>query len=252
LRKESPTEARHLERFTPEERRAAFACPLFRDHSRQETEALLEMAEIIDFRRRERLFHQGEPVRGLFLLLAGRVKLAQLGPQGGEVIIRVVAPGEIFAAVAALERAGDLPVGAQALTDGRAVVWWRPGAQEIVRRDPRLSAALMLEISSRAQEFQSRLREVATERVPLRLAHTLLRLAEQAGEPHPDGGRLIDFPLTRQDLASMVGTTLYTTSRVLNEWSEKGLLELGRSRIVVIDPAGLEETAAAETPGGAE
>ena len=86
-------------------------------------------------------------------------------------------------------------------------------------------------VAGRAQEFQSRLREVATERVPQRLAHMLLRLARQAGRPVANG-TLIDFPLTRQDLAEMIGTTLYTVSRLLTEWSERGIVEIGRGQAV--------------------
>jgi CRP-like cAMP-binding protein len=46
----------------------------------------------------------------------------------------------------------------------------------------------------------------------------------------------IDFPISRQDIAEMTGTTLYTASRVLSSWDERGLVESGRQRIIIRDP----------------
>lgn len=226
----------------PAERHLARSSSLFRDLADSQVEAILERAELRVYEPRDVLCRQGDEVPGLCLVVGGRVKLSQLGADGGEVIIRFVGPGEIFAAVAALDRAMHLPVTAVALSRVRIAFWPRPVIQQIFRAYPALSSSLMEAIAGRAQEFQSRLREVATERVPQRLAHMLLRLARQAGRP-VEGGTLIDFPLTRQDLAEMIGTTLYTVSRLLTAWSERGIVELGRGRVVVCSEAGLEEMA---------
>jgi len=189
-------------------------------------------AEERNFRRGEALFHQGEPLSGLFILLAGRVKLSQVGSGGHETIMRLVAPGGIFAAVAAFAHARSFPVSALAMTDVTVAFWPRRTAQRLVSELPELASLLTQEISLQAQGFQQRLREVATERVSQRLARTLLRLAEQAGQPH-DAGTLIDFPLTRQDLAGLAGTTLFTVSRLLSSWSQSGILEVGRARVII-------------------
>ena len=114
--------------------------------------------------------------------------------------------------------------------------------REIFSRPPTLMASLLQQITQRTQEFQRRFREVATEKVPQRLAHTLLRLAQQAGARAPRGLR-IDIPLTRQDLAEMTGTTLYTVSRLLSDWSEREIVEVGRERVVVRSPDGLQDIA---------
>ncbi len=227
----------------PAERHLARSSGLFRGLAGRETEAILDRAELRLYAEREVVCRQGDEVPGLCLVVGGRVKLSQLGAGGGEVIIRFVGPGEVFAAVAALDRAMRLPVTAAALSPVRIAYWPRPVIQEIFRTHPALSSRLLEQIADRAQEFQSRLREVATERVPQRLAHMLLRLARQAGRP-VDGGTLIDFPLTRRDLAEMIGTTLYTVSRLMTAWSERGILEIGRGRVVVRSEAGLEEVAA--------
>jgi len=85
----------------------------------------------------------------------------------------------------------------------------------------------------------TRARELATERVASRVARTLLRLARQSGRP-VDGGILVDHPLSRQELAEMTGTTLYTVSRLLSAWEDAGLVEAGRERVTVRSVEGLE------------
>jgi len=76
------------------------------------------------------------------------------------------------------------------------------------------------------------------ERVEQRLARALLRFMNQAGRKTTEG-ILIDFRLSRQDLADYTGTTLYTVSRTLSSWEKQGWIASGRERIVVIDPHAL-------------
>ena len=72
--------------------------------------------------------------------------------------------------------------------------------------------------------FQDRIRELSTERVERRIARSLLRLAVQSGK-ETESGVSLGFKLTRQDIASMSGTTLYTVSRTLSKWEGQGLVD---------------------------
>ena len=87
-------------------------------------------------------------------------------------------------------------------------------------------------------EAQQRLRELSTEEVERRVAHAVLRLANQSGK-REDGGIRIDFPISKQDIAEMTGTTLHTVSRILTAWEAAGLVEGGRQKLLVRDPHGL-------------
>ena len=80
--------------------------------------------------------------------------------------------------------------------------------------------------------------EISNEQVEQRVAHALLRLAKQAGRK-TEAGVEIDFPISRQDVAEMTGTTLPTVSRILSAWEQQGLVEGGGQRIVVRDPHAL-------------
>jgi CRP-like cAMP-binding protein len=76
---------------------------------------------------------------------------------------------------------------------------------------------------------------VATETVERRIAHTVLRLAEQAGR-RTAAGIEIAIPLSRQDIAEMVGTTLHTVSRTVSAWESGGIVDSGRRRLVIRKP----------------
>jgi CRP-like cAMP-binding protein len=113
---------------------------------------------------------------------------------------------------------------------------------QFVTRYPTFALNAIQAMASHTQEFQERLRQMGTERVEHRLAHTLLRLASQTGKKMPDGV-LIDLPLTRQDLGEMTGTTLYTVSRLLSQWESQGLIIADREHIVIRYPHGLVQIA---------
>jgi CRP-like cAMP-binding protein len=93
-------------------------------------------------------------------------------------------------------------------------------------------------VAGRFHELQNRYRDLATERVERRVARALLRLARQTGR-RVENGVLLDLPLSRQDLGEMTGTTLYTVSRIMSNWEQKGLIETGRERVVILEPHGL-------------
>jgi CRP-like cAMP-binding protein len=85
------------------------------------------------------------------------------------------------------------------------------------------------------QASHEKLREMATERVEQRIARTLARLANQIGK-QTEAGILIDAPLTRQDLAEMTGTTVFTVSRTLKSWEREGILQVGREKVTITNP----------------
>lgn len=182
-------------------------------------------------------FHQGDPASAGYLLLEGQVKLTQLTPEGHQVIVRFLGSGDGFGIVAALS-AGVYPLSAEAVTDCVALTWHGDTLVRLMERHPRLALNALGVLAARFRELQDRYRELATERVERRVARALLRLARQAGR-RVEGGVLIDLPLSRQDLAEMTGTTLYTVSRILSRWAEKGLVETGRERVLIRHPHGL-------------
>jgi CRP-like cAMP-binding protein len=191
-------------------------------------------------------FHQGDPARVLYVLAEGRVKFTQVTPDGQQVLLRAILPGETFGAVAAL---GDAyhPASGQAVGACAALGWESDTIGDLMTRYPRLALNALRFLAGRLEEFQDRYREMSTERVERRVAHALLRLAYQVGRP-TEGGVLIDMALTRQDIAELTGTTLYTASRILSAWEAHGLVASGRSRLLIRDLPRLRAIAEGDPP----
>ena len=180
---------------------------------------------------------QGEPARSFYLLISGRVRLSQVTPEGQQVVMRFVSPGEEFGIVAVLGRL-PYPVTAEAVEPALALVWSGEVFNGLILRHPQIGLNGMAMLAERVKEFQDRLREAGTQRVERRIANLLLRLARQAGR-EVDEGVLIDLPLGRQDLAEMTGTTLFTVSRTLSAWEERGIIGSARKHLTLRQPHAL-------------
>jgi len=211
--------------------------PIFKGLSAAE---LLTVAGKVRLRKAaadEFFFYQGAPAQEIFILRSGRVKISQVNPDGQQVLMRIVGPWSLFAVIALMD-AEEYPASAQAAETSETLVWSKNDVLELVEQVPHLSLNLMQLMGSHLKEFQDRFRELATERVERRLARSLLRLASQTGRKTAQGV-LIDFPLSRQDLAEMTGTTLYTVSRILSQWETQEIVISGRERVVIRNPHGL-------------
>lgn len=194
-------------------------------------------------------FLQGDPADRLYILLAGRLKMTQLSVDGQQVIMQLLGPGSLFGAVA-LAQVETYPVSAEAAESCEAACWRKIDLMNLVLAIPRLGLNAMQMMANHVQDFQERFRQLATERVERRLAHALLRLAAQTGTKIPEGV-LINMPLSRQDLAEMTGTTLFTVSRILKQWEGEGLVILGREKVIIRYPHGLVSIAEdLPRPGG--
>jgi CRP-like cAMP-binding protein len=182
-------------------------------------------------------FHEGDPAVAFYVLDTGSVKLTQLSPEGHQVVLRIIRPGDAFGGVAAFG-GSTYPITAEAVTDASALEW--PGTEmtRLMERHPRLALNALQFVAARLHELQVQYRQLATERVERRVARALLRLVQQAGR-RVESGVLIDLPLSRSDVAQMTGTTLYTVSRIISRFEADGLLEAGRQRMVIRNPHGL-------------
>jgi CRP/FNR family transcriptional regulator, nitrogen oxide reductase regulator len=221
--------------------------PLFAGFSADELTEILHEARSLRIAKNRNVFAEGEDAHSFFVLLHGHVRASKTTPAGEQVVVRYVAPGETFGVAPAigLKR---YPATATAVDDSVALAWPSATWPRLVSRFPALATNTLQTIGSRLQETHTRVVEMSTQQVEQRVAHALLRLAKQAGHKVEHGVE-IGFPISRQDIAQMTGTTLHTVSRVLSGWEQRGLIESGRRRIVVREPHKLL-VLAEESPGG--
>lgn len=207
---------------------------VFSNISHKDLADIAERFKARQYQRGEILFIEGEPARTYFLVGEGQVKVFQSSPDGLEVILHMLGPGELVGAFPTLGK-GTYPASAQAFTDLVAYSISSKAFDTILEDHPVVAVNLLRYSTRVLQVSLDKLREMATERVEQRIARTLARLASQIGRK-TEAGILIDAPLTRQDLAEMAGTTVFTASRTLKSWERQGILKTGRETVTILDP----------------
>jgi CRP-like cAMP-binding protein len=206
-----------------------------------EQEELLREARSVRYPRGTAVFEQGAEADRFFVLLHGHLRVEKTTPQGQQTVVRYVSAGELFGVAQAMNLS-HYPATAVAAVDSIALAWPSSSWQRLIAKFPSLSSSALQTVGSRLQDTQTRVIEISNEQVEQRIAHTLLRLAKQAGRK-VEAGVEIDFPISRQDVAEMTGTTLHTVSRILSAWEGQGLVEGGRQRIVLRDSQRLHSLA---------
>ncbi len=182
-------------------------------------------------------FNEGDQADAFLVLMAGRVKLTQLTPDGQQIVLRLIGPGDAFGGVGAF---GDptYPVSAEAVETAAALAWNSATMRQLLETQNQIALNALRFVANRYHDLQRRYRQAMTERVERRVARALLRLVHEAGR-RVDTGVEIDFPISRQDIAEMTGTTLFTVSRLLSAWEERGIVKSGRQHIVLTKPHAL-------------
>jgi CRP-like cAMP-binding protein len=184
-----------------------------------------------EFDRGEMLHFEGDAVRRVILVVSGYVKSTKLGPGGEEVIVRLAGPGDVLGAVD-LFSSGTHCTAAQVFRVCQALVWETKVFQDLLERFPTLHQNTAAILSEHLRELEERFREVASERVGPRVALQLLRLLKTMGRPVGAG---VEIGLSREDLAQMTGTTLFTVSRLLSAWELRGVVRPRREAVAVCD-----------------
>ena len=185
------------------------------------------------------LFSEGQPADSFWAVKEGLVHIIKHGPEGRDIVLEVIPPGELFGAVVALE---NRPYPATAVAAENSVVWRMPAAlaRELCQMHPTLRSAILDQVTARLREAHERLRSIALERVEQRLARMLLTLADKIGQPEAG---VMTLNVTRQELADMIGTTVETTIRITSKWQQAGIIAAERHKLSLTNPSGLRQIA---------
>ncbi len=211
--------------------------PLFEGVSAETLVTIVGLAHAKPLAAGELFFSEGDEAETFFVLTSGRVKLSQLTAEGHQVVLRLLGPGDAFGGVGAFGGV-SYPVSAEAVEASIALVWTSEVMRHLFETESRMAMNALHFVSGRLHDLQRRYRQLMTERVERRVARALLRLVHDAGR-RVDAGIEISFPVSRQDIAQMTGTTLYTVSRLLSAWEERGIVQSGRQHIVLVKPHAL-------------
>jgi CRP-like cAMP-binding protein len=206
----------------------------FRNLEREDLDRVLSNARSSRFPKNSAVFEQEQEAHSFFFLLSGHIRVVRTSPDGHQLVARYINEGELFGIAVAMGRT-TFPATAVAAVDCVVLYWPNSEWSEFQSRFPSFGASAYETIGTRLQETQARVMEMSTAQVEQRIANALLKLVKQAGRKTEDGIE-IDFPITRQDIAEMTGTTLHTVSRLLSAWEDEGVVRGGRQKVTVRNP----------------
>lgn len=215
---------------------------LFRDVSADGFDQVLESGILRSVEGGGFYFMQGDPAVHAYVLVSGRVKMVQITPNGQQITLRIMTPGQTYGGIAILKPQSGYPATSQAEEDSTAMAWDTAHLRDLAKTEPSISLNAMQLMHGYITELQERQQALVTGRVEQRIARILLKLAADSGKKVEDGV-LINMPLSRQDVAEMSGTTLFTVSRTMSEWERNGLLKIGREQVIIREPHGLVKIA---------
>lgn len=208
--------------------------PPFSLLDRRQIREILDLAVSRRYDRDVAVFRQGTEADRFFLLLDGVIRVVRASPSGEQIIALHIPPGQLFGIAPAIGR-DTYPGTAEAAAEVLALSWPVRLWDGFCANYPGFAKQTNKTVGVRLGEFQARLTEFATQAVEQRVAGALLRMVNQTGRKVPDGIE-IAFPLTRQDISEMAGTTLHTVSRLLSAWEKDGIVRSARRRVVVTAP----------------
>jgi CRP/FNR family transcriptional regulator, cyclic AMP receptor protein len=214
-------------------------CALFRGLSTEERNALISRAHLRKFLPGDTIFLMGSPGDSMMAVLSGNVRISVPSPEGKEIVLAILQPGEIFGEIALLdgkERSAD----AKAITEASSLaVLNRRDVMSFLDRHPSAWAALVEVLCDRLRHTDQQFAEVALMQVPVRLAKALLRLTTPAsglkGQPK--------VKLSQRELGSMVGATRESVNKCLSDWQQRGIVSMEGATINISKREALEELA---------
>ena len=202
------------------------------------------------FRRGETIFSDGDPGDGFYVVVSGKVKIFKVSFEGKEQILHIYGPGHPFGEVPVFS--GDnFPANAVTLVKSHLLFFSRHAFVELITTHPSLSMNMLAVLSMRLREFTLQIENLSLKEVPGRLASYLLYLLEEqvqeAGQAGAEQERRlpqqIHLPISKGQLASLLGTIPETLSRILAKLSSQGMINVNGNLIDITDRAQLEALA---------
>lgn len=206
-------------------------CEMFSPLKDKEIDEISVYFEQVNYQNNDYIFMEGDPCTWFYIVVEGRVKVLKHSHSGKDVILEIMSPGDMFGCVAVMDNK-PYPASAQAMELSTVIRIGRQNFLKIMDEFPILKLGIAKFFSDRLRDAHDLLKNIATERVERRIASLLIKLSEKIGV-EDNGYKKIDFPLTRQEIAEMVGTTVETCIRTISKFQKKGAVKSSGNRILI-------------------
>lgn len=209
--------------------------PLFEGLPTKELGEIAAIAIGKSYQRGETIFFEGDIAVGFYMVAEGRVKIFKMSPGGKEHILHIFGAGEPFGEVPVFH-GRPFPATAEALDKTATLYFPRDRFIRLVEANPSIALNMLGVLSLRLRRFASQIENLSLKEVPARLAGYLLYLSEEQGTVER-----VDLPITKGQLASLLGTIPETLSRIFARMSEEGLINVQGRQIELLDRDGLAD-----------
>lgn len=209
--------------------------PVFADLPDAQLKDIYQITTERKYRKGSVIFLEGEQGEGFHYLQSGKVKIVKMTDDGREHIINILSPGDLFAEVLLFNNR-DYPATAIAVEDSKVGVIKNTDLERLILGNNLLALQLIKALSQRLLFAQQKIKNLALHDVTARTAETLLRLGTEHGRILPNGQIEITLDLSRQDLASLVGTTRETVTRTLSSLKKDKIIDFDIHKITIIEP----------------
>ena len=214
--------------------------PVFADLSDAQLKDIHSITTVRTYRKGTIIFLEGEAGEGFHFVKIGKVKIVKMTDDGREHIINILSPGDLFAEVL-LFNSGTYPATSVAVEDSKIGIIKNSDLERLILGNNALALQLIKVLSQRLMFTQQKIKNLALNDVTARTAETLLRLSQQHGKPLGNGHIQITLDLSRQDLASLVGTTRETVTRTLSALKKDKLIDFDMQKITLLIPDKLKK-----------
>jgi len=211
---------------------------IFNDFSEEELQQTVKLVKERFFRKNTIIFNEGDPGLAFYIIKSGKIKVYKLASDGRELILGIFGENGLFGDVPVFD-GGPYPATAETLTDAKVWSINRESFVNLLLKHPEMSLKIIKVLGKRLRQAHGFVAELALKNVPQRLASLLLKLAAEYGQ-ESEAGTVIDLPLTRQELAELIGVSRETTIRELSKFSRAGTLRLDGKKIILLDKRKLQ------------
>ena len=202
------------------------ASPLFQGLPPEQLAAVAAIAVEKYYGRGEIVFTEGEDGAGFYLVVDGKVKIFKLSPGGKEHILHIFGPGEPFGEVAVF-RNWPFPANAETLVPSRLLYFSRRSFVNLLT-DSAIAMNLLAVMALRLRRFANQIEDLSLKEVPSRLASYLLYLSDEQ-----NSSEQVRLDISKGQLASLLGTSPETLSRIFAKMTEEGLIAV-QGRVIVL------------------
>jgi CRP/FNR family transcriptional regulator, nitrogen oxide reductase regulator len=218
------------------------AIPILAPLTPEDRAELSPLCELHAYEKGATLFEEGQPALFIHFLFVGRVKIVKAAPER-DLILEILGPGEPVGAVAVFERR-PFPATAIALEPSGTVSIPEREFFHLIEKRPEITRRLLAGLTLRLMALNRRLADM-TGSVEYRTARLFTTLADRIGKKQPEG-IFVPLPLSRQEIADLVGTTIETAIRVMSRWQKDGLVATDKDGFLIRQIAALKEIAPSE------